>query len=135
MVKELKRPGRAGGGGFYDYPAGAPKRLWPQLRTLFEKKDAPLPSIDELRQRLLYRQAIETARCLHEGVLTSAADANIGSIFGIGFPAWTGGAAQFVESEGRARFVANADALAAKFGAGFRLSAELRERLESMPRV
>ena len=135
MVKELKRPGRAGGGGFYDYPAGAPKRLWPQLRTLFEKKDGPLPSIAELTQRLLYRQAIETARCLHEGVLTSAADANIGSIFGIGFPAWTGGAAQFVESEGRARFVANADALAAKFGAGFRLSAELRERLESPPRA
>jgi 3-hydroxyacyl-CoA dehydrogenase/enoyl-CoA hydratase/3-hydroxybutyryl-CoA epimerase len=135
MVKELKRPGRAGGGGFYDYPAGEPKRLWPQLRTLFEKPGEPLPAIDELKQRLLYRQAIETARCLHEGVLTSSADANIGSIFGIGFPAWTGGAAQFVESEGRARFVANADALAAKFGAGFSLSVELRERLEAAPRV
>jgi 3-hydroxyacyl-CoA dehydrogenase / enoyl-CoA hydratase / 3-hydroxybutyryl-CoA epimerase len=134
MVKELKRPGRAGGGGFYDYPAGAPKRLWPQLRPLFEKSGGPLPAIDELTQRLLYRQAIETARCLHEGVLTSAADANIGSIFGIGFPAWTGGAAQFVESEGRARFVANADALAATFGAGFSLSGELRERLVSTPR-
>ena len=93
-----------------------------------------MPAIDELKQRLLYRQAIETARCLHEGVLTSSADANIGSIFGIGFPAWTGGAAQFVESEGRARFVANADALAAKFGAGFSLSGELRERLEAAPR-
>ncbi len=79
--------------------------------------------------------AIETARCLHEGVLTSTADANIGSIFGIGFPAWTGGAAQFVESEGRARFVANADALAQRFGAGFRLSPELREWLESPPRA
>ncbi len=135
MVRELKRPGRAGGGGFYDYPAGEPKRLWPQLRTLFEKKGGPLPAVDELKQRLLYRQAIETARCLHEGVLTSSADANIGSIFGIGFPAWTGGAAQFVESEGRARFVANADALAAEFGAGFSLSAELRERLQAPPRV
>ncbi|HWI11977.1 MAG TPA: 3-hydroxyacyl-CoA dehydrogenase family protein, partial [Burkholderiaceae bacterium] len=135
MVRELKRPGRAGGGGFYDYPPGEPKRLWPQLRTLFEKTGEPLPAIDELKQRLLYRQAIETARCLHEGVLTSSADANIGSIFGIGFPAWTGGAAQFVESEGRARFVANADALAAKFGAGFSLSAELRERLEAAPRA
>ena len=131
MVKELKRPGRAGGGGFYDYPAGAPKRLWPELRGLFEKPDAALPSIAELTQRLLYRQAIETARCLAEGVLTSSADANIGSIFGIGFPAWTGGAAQFVESEGRARFVANADALAAQHGAGFSLSAALRERLQA----
>ncbi len=128
MVKELKRPGRAGGGGFYDYPAGAPKQLWPQLRTLFERDAAP-PSLDELKQRLLYRQAIETARCLDEGVLTSTADANIGSIFGIGFPAWTGGAAQFAASEGRSRFVANADALAHRHGAGFALSPSLRERL------
>jgi 3-hydroxyacyl-CoA dehydrogenase/enoyl-CoA hydratase/3-hydroxybutyryl-CoA epimerase len=124
MVKELKRPGRAGGGGFYDYPAGAPKRLWPGLATHFAN-DGASADLDALRQRLLYRQSIETARCLAEGVLTSAAEANIGSIFGIGFPAWTGGAIQFIASEGRARFLANAAKLAAQHGERFAISPEV----------
>jgi len=124
MVKELKRPGRAGGGGFYDYPAGAPKRLWPGLATHFAK-DGASADLDALRQRLLYRQSIETARCLAEGVLTSAAEANIGSIFGIGFPAWTGGAIQFIASEGRARFLANAAKLAGQHGERFAISPEV----------
>ena len=124
MVKELKRPGRAGGGGFYDYPAGAPKRLWPGLATHFAN-DGASADLDALRQRLLYRQSIETARCLAEGVLTSAAEANIGSIFGIGFPAWTGGAIQFIASEGRARFLANAAKLAAQHGERFAIPPEV----------
>lgn len=121
MVKELKRPGRAGGGGFYDYPAGQKKTLWPQLKTLFEKP-AVAWDIDELKDRLLYRQAVETARCLHEGVLTTVHDGNIGSIFGIGFPAWTGGALQFVYGMGVDAFVARAAALAQRHGEGFTLS-------------
>jgi 3-hydroxyacyl-CoA dehydrogenase/enoyl-CoA hydratase/3-hydroxybutyryl-CoA epimerase len=132
MVKELRRPGRAGGGGFYDYPAGGAKRLWPELKALFERP-AAAPAIEELTQRLLYRQAIETARCLAEGVLTSTHDANIGSIFGIGFPAWTGGAMQFIESEGRERFIANADALAARHGARFMLAPAVRECISRLP--
>ena len=132
LVKELKRPGRAGGGGFYDYPAGGAKTLWPELKRLFERPDVS-STVDELKQRLLYRQAIETARCLSEGVLTNTHDANIGSIFGIGFPAWTGGAMQFIESEGRARFVTNADALAAKHGERFALSPEVRRCIEALP--
>ena len=132
LVKELKRPGRAGGGGFYDYPAGGAKTLWPDLKRLFERPEVSA-TVDELKQRLLYRQAIETARCLTEGVLTSTADANIGSIFGIGFPAWTGGAMQFIESEGRARFIANADALAAKHGERFALSNDVRRCIEALP--
>ena len=126
LVKEFKRPGRAGGGGFYDYPQGEPKHLWPQLRTLFEKPALTPPSIDALKQRLLYRQSIETARCLTEGVLTSTYEANIGSIFGIGFPAWTGGAIQYIASEGRERFVARAGELAARYGERFALSPEVR---------
>jgi len=69
-----------------------------------------------------------------ERVLTSVADANIGSIFGIGFPAWTGGAMQFIESEGRATFIANADALAGRYGARFAMSAEVRACIEAQPR-
>jgi 3-hydroxyacyl-CoA dehydrogenase/enoyl-CoA hydratase/3-hydroxybutyryl-CoA epimerase len=133
MVRELKRPGRAGGGGFYDYPAGAAKCLWPELRTLFEKPELAPPPIDELKQRLLYRQAVETARCLAEGVLTSTFEANIGSIFGIGFPAWTGGAMQFIESEGRERFIVNAATLAERHGARFALSPEVVARIRQLP--
>jgi 3-hydroxyacyl-CoA dehydrogenase/enoyl-CoA hydratase/3-hydroxybutyryl-CoA epimerase len=133
MVRELKRLGRAGGGGFYDYPAGAAKCLWPELRTLFEKPELAPPPIDELKQRLLYRQAIETARCLAEGVLTSTFEANIGSIFGIGFPAWTGGAMQFIESEGRERFIVNAATLAERHGARFALSPEVVARIRQLP--
>lgn len=121
MVKELRRPGRAGGGGFYDYPAGQKKTLWPQLRPLFEKANAAW-DIGELKDRLLYRQAVETARCLHEGVLTTVHDGNIGSIFGIGFPAWTGGALQFVYGMGVDAFAQRAAALAARHGAGFALA-------------
>ena len=132
LVKELKRPGRAGGGGFYDYPAGEAKRLWPELKPLFERPEVSA-SVDALKQRLLYRQAIETARCLSEGVLTSVFEANIGSIFGIGFPAWAGGAMQFIESEGRARFIANADALAAQHGERFALTPEVRRCIEALP--
>jgi 3-hydroxyacyl-CoA dehydrogenase/enoyl-CoA hydratase/3-hydroxybutyryl-CoA epimerase len=129
MVKELGRPGRAGGGGFYDYPAGAPKRLWPGLASHFAKPDVGADVVGELKQRLLYRQSIETARCLAEGVLRSVAEANIGSIFGIGFPGWTGGAIQFIASEGRDRFLANAAALAARHGERFAVSDQVRAAL------
>ncbi len=127
MVREHQRPGRAGGAGFYEYPAaddakkGAKKTLWPRLAPLFEKADAQW-NITDLKDRLLYRQAVETARCLAEGVLTSVHDANIGSIFGIGFPAWTGGAMQFIYGMGQEAFEARAAELAAQFGDGFVLT-------------
>ncbi len=120
MVKELQRPGRAGGGGFYDYPQGAKKHLWPELSALFEKPDVAW-SVQDIQDRLLYRQSVETARCLAEGVLTSAHDANIGSIFGIGFPAWTGGALQFIYGQGIEAFEKRCGELAARHGAGFDL--------------
>ena len=128
MVKELKRPGRAGGGGFYDYPAGAKKHLWPELKPLFEKPGVEW-NVQEIQDRLLYRQAIETARCLAEGVLTSVHDANIGSIFGIGFPAWTGGAMQFIYGAGIEAFFKRTDELAAKYGAEFALETKAQETI------
>ncbi len=121
MVKELKRPGRAGGGGFYDYPAGAPKHLWPQLKPLFEKPGVAW-DVQTLKDRLLYRQAVETARCLAEGVLTTVHDGNIGSIFGIGFPAWTGGALQFIYGQGIDAFERRCAELASAHGQGFALT-------------
>jgi 3-hydroxyacyl-CoA dehydrogenase / enoyl-CoA hydratase / 3-hydroxybutyryl-CoA epimerase len=130
MVKEFDRNGRAAGAGFYDYPEekGAKKSLWPQLRTLFEQPGASW-DMEDLKDRLLYRQAVETARCLSENVLTSVHDANIGSIFGIGFPAWTGGAMQFIYGTGVEEFLARAELLAARYGPGFVLTAGVKEAI------
>ena len=130
MVKEFKRRGRAGGGGFYDYPTdkGARKTLWPELARLFGKPDVTW-ELQDVKDRLLYRQAVETARCLHENVLTSVHDANIGSIFGIGFPAWTGGAMQFIYGQGIGLFLQRADALASRFGKGFAVADDVRETI------
>ncbi len=127
MVNQHKRPGRAGGAGFYEYPTekGAKKFLWSELKGLFEKSDAPW-DITDLKDRLLYRQAVETARCLSENVLTTVHDANIGSIFGIGFPAWTGGAMQFIYGMGIEAFEKRAAELATKYGAGFALTDEVK---------
>ena len=127
MVKELKRPGRAAGGGFYEYPKEGRKFLWPGLGRIFGR-DGVQFDIAEMKDRILYRQAIETARCLEEGVLTTAHDANIGSIFGIGFPAWTGGALQYINSVGSAKFVARADELAKKHGDRFAPPRLLRDK-------
>ncbi len=128
MVKEYDRNGRAAGAGFYDYPAekGAKKSLWPKLKELFEKPDATW-DMQELKDRLLYRQAVETARCLSEGVLTSVHDANIGSIFGIGFPAWTGGAMQFIYGTGIDAFFHRSEVLASKFGPGFVIAPQVKD--------
>ncbi len=132
MVKEFDRNGRAAGAGFYEYPQekGAKKFLWPELKKLFEK-----PGIDwdmaELKDRLLYRQAVETARCLSENVLTTVHDANIGSIFGIGFPAWTGGALQFIYGTGIDAFCQRAAQLSEKYGPGFALTAKVKDAIRA----
>jgi 3-hydroxyacyl-CoA dehydrogenase / enoyl-CoA hydratase / 3-hydroxybutyryl-CoA epimerase len=127
MVKEFNRPGRAAGGGFYEYPKDGKKYLWPELGRIFGRRGVTF-DIGEMKDRILYRQAIETARCLEEGVLAAVHDGNIGSIFGIGFPAWTGGALQFVNHVGAQKFVARADALAKKFGTRFAPPALLRDK-------
>ena len=127
MVKELNRPGRAAGGGFYDYPKDGKKTLWPELARIVGKPEVRW-ELQDLKDRILYRQAIETARCLEEGVLSTAHDANIGSIFGIGFPAWTGGALQFINSVGAAKFVERADQLAKLHGERFKVPQIVRDK-------
>lgn len=127
MLNEYKRPGKAAGAGFYDYPAGGKKHLWPELKARFEKGDAQI-SQEDVRDRILFIQAIETVRCVEEGVLKSVADANIGSIFGIGFAAWTGGALQFINQYGLKDFVARAQYLAEQYGERFQPPALLLEK-------
>jgi len=129
MVKELKRGGRVAGGGFYDYPVGQKKMLWPDLKKLFEKSHITI-SVQDIKDRFLFRQAIETARCLNEGVLKSVHEGNIGSIFGIGYPDWTGGALQFIYSMGVPNFAKRSQELALQYGLGFNVSQEVLETLE-----
>jgi 3-hydroxyacyl-CoA dehydrogenase/enoyl-CoA hydratase/3-hydroxybutyryl-CoA epimerase len=127
MLNEYKRPGKAAGGGFYEYPVGGKKHLWPELKRRFEQADAQIAA-EDVRDRILFIQAIETVRCVEEGVLTSVADANIGSIFGIGFAAWTGGALQFINQYGIKDFVARAHYLAEQYGERFLPPALLLEK-------
>jgi len=126
MVKEFGRPGRAAGRGFYEYPKEGRKYLWPELARIFGRPEARW-DFAELKDRLLWCQSVEAARCLEEGVLASAADANVGSVLGIGFPAWTGGALEFVNHVGAERFVARADEFAARYGERFAPPRILRE--------
>ncbi len=118
MLNQYQRAGKAAGAGFYDYPPGAQKHLWPELKARFERADRQIPAKD-VRDRLLFVQALETVRCVEEGVLMSTADANIGSIFGIGFAPWTGGALQFINQYGVKDFVARSQYLAEQYGERF----------------
>jgi len=133
MVGEFGRPGKAGGAGFYEYPRdGGKKYLWPGLRV-FARNGGPTNApidVSELKDRMLYIQSLETLRCLEEGVLESVRDANIGSIFGIGFPGWTGGAIQFINHVGVRAFNARADELAHTHGPRFTPPRLLREHAE-----
>ncbi|MEV5379559.1 3-hydroxyacyl-CoA dehydrogenase NAD-binding domain-containing protein [Streptomyces nondiastaticus] len=131
MVEEFGRTGRSGGAGFYDYADGKRTGLWPGLREHFTKADGQIP-FEDMKERMLFSEALDTVRCLEEGVLTSVADANIGSVLGIGFPGWTGGALQYINGyEGGLRgFVARARELAATYGDRFEPSALLVEKAE-----
>jgi len=129
FVEDLDRKGKRFGKGFYDYPEGGKKHLWPGLAELYPIAEEQ-PPVQEVIDRLLYRQALETARCFEEGVLDHAADADIGSIFGWGFPPWTGGTLSFIDSVGIAHFVAECDRMAAAYGPRFEVSDWLRERAE-----
>jgi 3-hydroxyacyl-CoA dehydrogenase/enoyl-CoA hydratase/3-hydroxybutyryl-CoA epimerase len=129
FVEELKRPGRRFGAGFYDYPQDGKKHLWPGLAEVFPRAPQQ-PSADEVMKRLLHIQALETARCMEEGVVTTAAEADLGSILGWGFPAWTGGTLSYIDTVGIRHFVAECDRLAKRYGKRFKPSKWLRERAE-----
>ncbi|MEV6104785.1 3-hydroxyacyl-CoA dehydrogenase NAD-binding domain-containing protein [Streptomyces sp. NPDC051940] len=139
MVDEFGRTGRSGGAGFYDYADGRRTGLWPGLREHFTKPGAaavPFRTVpfEDMQERMLFSEALDTVRLLEEGVLTSVADANIGSILGIGFPAWTGGVLQYIngydEGAGLSAFVARARELAQAYGERFTPPALLVEKAE-----
>ena len=121
MVEKHGRLGRKNGKGFYDYPEKLPKRLWPGLADLQKTKlDPDKIDVAELKSRLLAMQALETARCLEEGVLTDVREADVGSILGFGFAPFSGGTLSYVDMMGTKSFVELCERLEKKFGARFK---------------
>jgi len=120
MVEKRGRFGRKNGKGFYDYPASGPKKLWPGLVDLQKKKlDPDSIDVQELKDRLLAMQALETARCFEEKVLTDVREADVGSILGFGFAPFSGGTLSWIDMTGTKKFVALCRKLEKKFGARF----------------
>ncbi|RAJ69048.1 3-hydroxyacyl-CoA dehydrogenase/enoyl-CoA hydratase/3-hydroxybutyryl-CoA epimerase [Streptomyces sp. Amel2xB2] len=131
MVDEFGRTGRSGGAGFYDYDEdGKRGKLWPGLREHFTKDADPGIPFEDMKERMLFAEALDTVRLFEEGVLTSVADANIGSIMGIGFPPWTGGVIQYINGYegGPAGFVARARELKERYGDRFDVPELLAEK-------
>ncbi len=117
LIDEFGRPGRSGGAGFYEYVDGKRAGLWKGLHEHFVKDGHEIP-FEDMKERMLFAEALETVRCFDEGVLRSVPEANIGSILGIGFPAWTGGVIQYINGYqgGLPGFVARAWVLAGRYG-------------------
>jgi 3-hydroxyacyl-CoA dehydrogenase/enoyl-CoA hydratase/3-hydroxybutyryl-CoA epimerase len=136
MVDQLGRPGRLDGAGFYEYDEGKRTGLWKGLREHWPTVADPSKiALRDLEERLMFIESIESVKCVDEGVIESVADANIGSIFGIGFPAWSGGVLQYIngyedparhpDRSGPSGFVARARELAAAYGERFEPPASL----------
>ena len=130
MVEKLGRLGRKSGGGFYDYPENGKKHLWPGLSEYFPLADEQ-PSVDDVKDRLLYAQLIPAAHCLADGIVPDAKSADLGAIFGWGFAPWSGGPASYIDTIGMDEFVAKADSLAQRFGERFHPPASFRDKAKS----
>ncbi|MBO7705819.1 MAG: enoyl-CoA hydratase/isomerase family protein [Acinetobacter sp.] len=128
MIHTFDRKGKAAGAGFYDYPEGGKRHLWEGLKHW--KQDVDI-SEQEMIDRFLFVQSLDTLRCYEENVLESVIDANIGSIFGIGFAPWTGGAIQFLNQYGLDQAVQRASELEAKYGERFKAPQRLVESVPS----
>jgi 3-hydroxyacyl-CoA dehydrogenase/enoyl-CoA hydratase/3-hydroxybutyryl-CoA epimerase len=128
-----ERPGRLADAGFYDYDGGSRSRLWPEIATHFPAGSQP-PPLRDIKDRLIFSEVVESLRAVAEGVITSYADANVGSLYGIGFPGWTGGILRFAASypEGVAAFTARAGELADQYGERFRPPADPEHTLAGL---
>jgi 3-hydroxyacyl-CoA dehydrogenase/enoyl-CoA hydratase/3-hydroxybutyryl-CoA epimerase len=128
MVEKWGRLGRKNGKGFYDYPQSGPKRLWPGLAELqAHRLDPDTIDVEELKQRLLVIQALETARCVEEGVITDVREADVGSILGFGFAPFSGGTLSYIDMTGSQKFVELCRRLEKRHGARFKPSKLLKE--------
>ena len=127
MIHELNRKGKAAGAGFYEYPENGKKHLWDGLSRWTKANDI---SEQDMIDRFLFVQALDTLRCYEEGVLESVIDANVGSIFGIGFAPWTGGAIQFLNQNGIEKSLQRSEQLAAQYGERFNPPQLLKDKAQ-----
>jgi 3-hydroxyacyl-CoA dehydrogenase / enoyl-CoA hydratase / 3-hydroxybutyryl-CoA epimerase len=130
LIGEYGRGGRAHGGGFYEYAEDGSKAIWPKLYDLYYKQDVSIPQQD-MKDRLLFRQVVESLKCLETNVLRNVQDGNVGSIMGIGAPVWTGGFIQFVNTYGLQRFSDRCEELAATYGERFKAPQIVTQKIAS----
>lgn len=131
MLKDQKRSGASKGQGFYTYDGtGSPNHLWTGLSELFPTKPNTF-QVESLVDRLLIAQVLEAVWCLQEKVIQSLPEANLGSIFGWGFPAETGGVIQYVLNAGLEEFMENCTNLQNQFGPRFRVPPKIRKYISS----
>ncbi len=126
LVNDFDRKGRAAGGGIYDYQE-KPPTPFAAINNCFPPIQQPL-SDSEVEQRLTYAQALEAARCVEEGIVGTAQEADIGSILAWAFPSYVGGVLGLIDTIGVEDFVAQCDELKAKFGGRFDVPAWVREK-------
>jgi 3-hydroxyacyl-CoA dehydrogenase/enoyl-CoA hydratase/3-hydroxybutyryl-CoA epimerase len=129
MVEQLKRIGRKTGCGFYDYPLAGGRTLWTGLKEHFPLA-ARQPSVEEVRERLMYSQSLEAARCVTEGIV-SVRDADIGSLLGWGFPSFLGGVLGQIDTVGLRRMITVCDRLAERMPERYAVPQVLRDMAAS----
>ena len=130
LVDEFGRQGKAYGGGYYEYPEGGKKTIWPKLYGLYHNPGVNIPHQD-IKDRFIFRMIMESLRCLEDGVFNTIRDGNIGSLMGFGFPAHTGGVFQHINTYGAKRFAERARKLAEKYGERFTPPKVLLEKAKS----
>ena len=118
LVGELGRHGRKNGKGFFEYAADGSKKLWAGLAESYPLLPTQ-PTVDEVKARMLYSQLVDAAKAMAEGVLLDPADGDVGSILGVGFPAYLGGPFSMMDTIGIDKVVAECDRLAAAYGEQF----------------
>ncbi|MEM8988088.1 MAG: 3-hydroxyacyl-CoA dehydrogenase NAD-binding domain-containing protein [Pseudomonadota bacterium] len=129
MVR-LGRLGRKSKAGFYDYLEEGRKRLWSEINKYFPLAEKQ-PSLADVEGRLLYAQLVPAAVCLDEGVVLDPQSADLGAVFGWGFPSWMGGPMSYVDMIGVEAFVKKADEFADAYGPRFAPPISFRERAAS----
>ena len=130
MVEEFYRKGKVFGGGYYEYPEGGKKYIWPGLKTHFAASGYKEIPFEDIQDRLTFCQALEAVRAMEDGVVFSAGDANIGSIMGIGYPAQTGGVFQHINAYGVKAFAERAEYLYQQYGEPFKVPELLKEKAQ-----